>query len=615
MKRLFLWIVLAISASPSQAETIAIRSGEHPAFSRLVIDFSDNVDWQEDRVDRQHTLTFAAPDLALETRGVFSKIPRNRLSDLSWRAQTLTLDLACDCTVRTQRLASGKLVIDVTDTPYVATPVPPEPENTPQDLKSAREMFYKLTEKPAIFPLPKPPEPVPGDVSKAAEILAQEIGRAASLGLLAPTPTGLDAIPTPTSTDNGLPGFELRNALDTHDVNRRDTAVGEPTTCQPADVFDIAHWGGEEPAGELIGRARNKLVGEFDLHNADDVTAFARRLLYLGFGAEARSTLNALDGDPDPVLHVLSFIVDGQTPFDETLLVDQVGCDTAGALWAVLSLKSVPEASNLNAILREFSALPDHHRVYLGPKLIRAFLVSDLPEQAHQIRNAIDRSADESEPVHVMDAEIALHGKEADHGRDLLRDIALRDSHEAPEALDLLLHDPDVAADPSLAKTAVVYAAESPKTDQANSLLNGAISAFLADGDYPAAFDAVTGLGQDTHAQTFTTIWTHLVEQGTDASFLQILYTPTLAETRTNWPDTLTKHAHKRLSDLGFADQADDFWPLIDHAAPPPKEIIVRSTPTPNDPRPAATFNSDRAKEILSQSSALSEKVEEILLN
>jgi hypothetical protein len=62
MKRLYLSIALAISASPSQAETIAIRSGEHPAFSRLVIDFSDNVDWQEDREDRQYILTFADPD-------------------------------------------------------------------------------------------------------------------------------------------------------------------------------------------------------------------------------------------------------------------------------------------------------------------------------------------------------------------------------------------------------------------------------------------------------------------------------------------------------------------------------------------------------------------------
>ncbi|MCI5085622.1 MAG: hypothetical protein MRY67_06865 [Rhodovulum sp.] len=615
MKRLFLSMAFVISASQSLAETIAIRSGEHPTFSRLVIDFSGDVDWQEDRKDRQHSLTFTAPDLTLETRRVFSKIPRNRLSDLLWQDKTLTLDLACDCTVRTQRLASGKLVIDVTETPYVAPPVPPEPENTPQDLKSAREMFDRLTETPAAFPLRKAPEPAPGDVSKAAENLAQEIGRAASLGLLAPTPTGLDAIPTSTPTDNGLPGFELRNALDTHDVNPRDSDMGEATTCRPADAFDIAHWGGEEPAGELIGRARNKLVGEFDLHNADDVTAFARRLLYLGFGAEARSTLNALDGDPDPVLHALSFIVDGQTPLDETLLADQVGCDTAGALWAVLALKSVPEASHLNAILREFSALPDHHRVYLGPKLIRAFLESDLPEQAHQIRNAIDRSADESEPVHVVDAEIALHGTEADHGRDLLRDIALRDRHEAPEALDLLLHDPDVAVDPSLAKTAVVYAAESPKTDQANRLLSGAIAAFLADGDYPAAFDAVTGLRPDAQAQAFTEIWTHLIEQGADASFLQILYTPALAETRADWPDALTKDAHSRLSDLGFAEQADEFWPLIGHAAPSPKEVIATNKPTPAEQRPTATFNSDRAREILSQSSALSEKVEEILLN
>lgn len=615
MKRVFFSIALAISASPSLAETIAIRSGEHPSFSRLVIDFSDDVDWQENREDRRHILTFAAPGLTLETGRVFSKIPRKRLSDLSWQAQTLTLDLACDCTVKTQRLASGKLVIDVTDAPFVASPAQSEPENTPQDLKSAREMFDKLTETPAIFPLPEPPEPAPDDASEAAKVLAQEIGRAASLGLLAPTPTGLDAVPTPTQADNGLPGFELRNALDTHDVKPRDTAVDVPATCRPADVFDLANWGGEEPAGELIGRARNKLVGEFDLHNAEDVTSFARRLLYLGFGAEARSTLNALDGDPDPVLQALSFIVDGETSLDGTLLADQVACDTAGALWAVLSLKSVPAASNLNAILREFSALPDHHRVYLGPKLIRAFLESDLPEQAHQIRNAIDRSADESEPVHVMDAEIALHGAEADHGRDLLRDIALRDSHEAPEALDLLLHDPEVAADPSLAKTAVVYAAESPKTDQADRLLNGAILAFLADGDYPAAFDAVNGLAQDAHAEAFTTIWAHLIEQGSDASFLQILYTPTLAETRTNWPDPLTRDAHKRLRSLGFAEQADEFWPLLDRSDPAPKEIIVTTDPEPTIPQTTATFNSDRAKEILSQSSALSEKVEEILLN
>jgi ribosomal protein S16 len=77
----------------------------------------------------------------------------------------------------------------------------------------------------------------------------------------------------------------------------------------------------------------------------------------------------------------------------------------------------------------------------------------------------------------------------------------------------------------------------------------------------------------------------------------------------------LTKVAHSRLSDLGFAEQADEFWPLIGHADPSPKEVIVTNEPTPTAPRSTATLNSDRAKEILSQSSALSEKVEEILLN
>jgi hypothetical protein len=615
MKRLICAVFLLAAAPSAQAEPITVRSGEHADFSRLVIDFATTVDWREERDGRRHRLIFPASDLTLSTDRVFSKIPRTRLSDLTWGAGTLTLDLSCDCTVRTERLASGKLVIDITDKPYVPAPTEAKSRDTPKDIRFAREMFDKLTEPPAVAPPLEPMTVADIDLAGPAAVLAQEIGRAASQGLLAAAPTGLDTIPASAPLDNGLPGFELRNALDAHTIDPRENTVDEISICQPAAVFDVAHWGGEEPAGELIGRARNKLVGEFDLHNADDVTAFAKRLLFLGFGAEARATLNALDGDPDPVLRTLSYIVDGDIPADLSLIEDQISCDTAGALWATLAVQSVPASGALNAILREFSALPDHHRIFLGPKLIRAFLQSDLPEQAHQIRNAIHRSADQSEPQHVMDAEIALHGSDAEEGRALLRDIALRDNHEATQALDILLHAPDTPADTHLAQTAVVYAAEFPKTAEADRLLNGAISAFLANGDYPAAFDAVNGLGPSARAHAYTAIWAHLVAQGTDASFLQILYTPALADTRSGWSDALVLDAHSRLTALGFADEADGFWPSLGQVAPTTPETPSVLEPTPPPRQDATVFNSDRAKEILSQSNVLSEKVEEILRN
>lgn len=121
MRLVLSWLVVALAglALPAAAAPIAVETGEHDGFTRIVLRPSAPVDWQLGRHADGYELRVAGADVAFSTDGAYRKIGRSRLADLAVTSsgRGLSLTLACDCHARAFSMKSGVIVIDVTDGP------------------------------------------------------------------------------------------------------------------------------------------------------------------------------------------------------------------------------------------------------------------------------------------------------------------------------------------------------------------------------------------------------------------------------------------------------------------------------------------------------------------
>ncbi|MDZ4135944.1 MAG: hypothetical protein U1D06_10195, partial [Paracoccaceae bacterium] len=191
-----------------------------------------------------------------------------------------------------------------------------------------------------------------------------------------------------------------------------DRLTREGMDCLPDNRLDIASWGIEGEVANQIGPVRNGLVGEFDLPDAAVVKNAVTYYLYLGFGAEARQLLRTMDvATPDHAIwQTMAHVLDGDDITGSAFAEMEV-CDTAAALWSVLSAPGHTTGTNprIDAVLRSFSGLPLHLRRHLGSMLAARFLARDDTETARAIRDAILRAPGDHGPsVRLMAAEIDL---------------------------------------------------------------------------------------------------------------------------------------------------------------------------------------------------------------
>ena len=77
---------LGFLTTMAQAQTVAIRSGEHAEFSRLTMNLPSRPNWQIEASETGARLIINQPNLTLDPSSVFTRIPRDRLTDLSWQA-------------------------------------------------------------------------------------------------------------------------------------------------------------------------------------------------------------------------------------------------------------------------------------------------------------------------------------------------------------------------------------------------------------------------------------------------------------------------------------------------------------------------------------------------
>jgi hypothetical protein len=185
MRRAAVAGMLAIAAAAgAAAETIRVRTGEHPGFTRIVIETAPGTAWRLGRDARGYALDLALPDgPELDLSGAFDRIPRTRVAALAFdaAARRLAIPLACrDCHARAFPHPRGWVVIDLADGPPPAgspfeAPLPPSAAGA---AAAARP-------------------PVPPGIDQAPDAPDAEAAAAAAAGSAASLPSWIDALLAP----------------------------------------------------------------------------------------------------------------------------------------------------------------------------------------------------------------------------------------------------------------------------------------------------------------------------------------------------------------------------------------------------------------------------------
>ena len=648
IKRLALLLCL-LAPVAARAQAVGVISGEHEDFSRLVVMFEAGVNWSFGRVDGGFEFRAEAPEIRYRLDRVFERIPRDRIAAVEDRGDgRLFLAVNCACHGDAFGLRGGEVALDIKDGPPIAaaqdfnqtlpdwtapaaargdiaaeraeepaTPPPGDGPPLPVQARQGLPLFVEAgaaptpgAQDPAAQAEPAHPvqtdgeaAPPPGEgedtpppsdrVTETRDALIEQLGRAASQGLLEPDlaatetlvrqatdPGAAEAIETtdpvpeavvPPAADAVADGGHVRiqTSIDRDNEAAQTPAALTPTgaSCLPDRFFDIAGWGALDATGPEIGRYRSQILGEFDIPRPDQVTALARHYLYLTFGAEAVALVKRYpDGvERADLLVILAEIMDGLSSSRAGEIAPQLGCDAKVALWAVLAQPDLRPAQPVatSAVVASFSELPLHLRRHLGPALAERFLNAGDASTALALRNALGRApGDHGAEYDLMEARIDLARDETGRATERLEEIVARDAALAPEAIVELI-DARLAAGQIVSERDISLAAslafERRGTEMGLALLRAEIRARARGGDFSTALDLLgrardeAGLVDEDARALHGEIIARLVSLATDAVFLR--HAVGLGA-QTPLPQPVRRDLAQRFLALGFPAEA-----------------------------------------------------------
>jgi hypothetical protein len=568
---------LLAAAAPVEAETALVYSGEHGAFTRLVIELPADSDWTVGRTSTGYAFALkdaGQPDYDMSS--VWQRISRLRATALQVDPESgaLLLDLGCDCHVFPFEYRPGAIVLDIKPGPPPAGSIfeaefqgelKPASLETPETGTAAASYSWlrvpalSKERPPTAFPLPLATEGV--SLEPLRDALLEQIARGAADGIVdmdLPHPEVSSEAPIlgETPWSNVLLG-EHPGILVT-DPDAFVAGPGPIATCPDDKLLDVAAWGSERSPIDVLATARADIFGEFDIADADAVLQSVRSHLYLGFGAEATQVAGFADvGTEDEVLALyrsMARIVDGEadpdTPFATTL-----DCDGPAALWAALARDRLPseQAMNRDAILRSFLALPPHLRAHLGSELAEKFLASDDPDAVQTIRDAMERTPHiDLAAVAMLDAESELHRGNSEAARAHAEEAVMLEGN-TPDALVTLVETHFRALDPispEVAETLIAGRGEIGDAELADKIDRAITLALALSGQTAAAFESPGATGAAS-----VDLWQVVLDRATDDDFLRHSVLPG-GSPPPKLEQELGLKISRRLMSLGFPDSA-----------------------------------------------------------
>lgn len=286
MRQLLLAAALIAIAPAAQAEVIAVRTGEHDGFSRVVLPLAEPAEgWRFGRLDDGYQLRLGRGGVQFDLSRVFDKIPKTRLAAISADDATgrLTLRLACACHAEIFPFRSTRLVIDIrpgaapANSPF-ERPLPPDvaPRSRPPAPPRQAMASYDWREVP-LAPLPAPPPPkidlpaAPNPaIARGRAALLKQLSRAGAQGLIDIDPRqialpqhpgeGTDHHPDPHPAQPPVP----HAAPPSETADDRAQTTGRDTAHMPAQPSSADAAGAAGATGESQDRLHIKTVLDRD---------------------------------------------------------------------------------------------------------------------------------------------------------------------------------------------------------------------------------------------------------------------------------------------------------------------------------------------------------------
>lgn len=586
-------LLIALAAVPlaAFAGPAVVTSGEHPGFTRLVVQFDGPVNWQVGRGIDGYTLRVQDQRPGYDMTKAFDLIGKSRLAALWSDPKTgdLHFGIACACYGMPFEFRPGIVVLDLHDgapppgssfeqplesaPPPVEVAAPPKPQPTSvYDWTTVKGSA--LDRRPNLLgsfgPLSVDLNAVDSGLEPLRLSLIEEMSRGASQGIV-------DMAKPKKSADvaqgEGDPSVQIHLGQTPDMVVRQKGEGRAPLTAQGEDCIadaqlDIPAWGSSRPVAEQIGPEREGLTGEFDKPDPDALTRAVRFQLYLGFGAEARGLIRAFPVDlPDKeIWENMAHIMDDE-PNTAPVFQGMEECDTAAALWATLADPKARPSGELGkaAVLRSFSALPPHLRRLLGPKLVDRFLAAEDISTATALRDAVLRAPGDAGPeVILMQAAMARAAGEPGQAEAHLEPLASAPGPASADALVALVEQRVTlgqSVDYAQVQTLEELLRERKGGTDAPKYQHALVLARAASGDFDRAFVEVADV-----PDAESTLWRLLAVSGPDSALLDHA---TLEEGQ---PAPLVAKGDAsliadRFLGLGFADQAAQ-WLNLDDRAP-----------------------------------------------
>jgi hypothetical protein len=569
LRALILWLGVMLGvALPAAAAPVQVTTGEHEGFTRVVLNFQREVEWEMGRSDAGYLFRAKGIEAEYDLAPVFQRIGKTRLAAISAQAGTaeVNLGIACPCHAIAFEFRPGIIVIDLRDgappkgsafeSPLAASasapPPPPAEAGSPGAATTANTTTTAATPAAADTAVatasspynwldrfapaatagqtatqPAELAPLPStlpSLQPMREQLLRQLSRGASEGVI-----NL-AMPAPNAPKSGKSELdaarvalgELTGVITTTARSRKDPTGAQGEACIASADLTVLDWAEGKDTPSLLAQDMPDLVGEFDAPQPEAVTRAVRARIHLGFGLEARLILTAFPdvAEGAPALMSLSYIIDGED--DPTgAFRGQGRCNTAAALWAAMSDKGITQGVDLNekATVLAFSALPNHLRRLLGPRLIDRFLELGDETSATTIRNIIFRVTDQmTSEISVAAAKIDLAKGDAAKAETYLESSDQGAAQTSAAALVTRVKARVAQGVPIDRETVTALHAlqnEMKNTDMAGEIAIAIIHAEAASGNFPAAFAALT----DQPAEA-PVVWDALVHLGDDTAFL-----------------------------------------------------------------------------------------------
>ncbi|MEM9010059.1 MAG: hypothetical protein AAGE18_02450 [Pseudomonadota bacterium] len=521
MRAILLLAILAASWPAAAQQSLRVRTAEQAESSRVIVDIPPATRWSADREGRTLWLRFPRQVLEFETessRFSFTGHGTSRIATTEAMQRptgtTLTIGLACDCSVDVRALGPRTLVVEVRDDPdrAVAPPAEDRVQDTFAPAEGRREIVFvpgatdaaeappsqevDAVEEPpsgdaAAGDLPAQPTPPTTDpspeldtaeaVRAARARLLEQLARAADEGLIEVAEPGLpqaDEIVAPpeppieTAEIEELPSAEPE--LDTQIRIRRpadplqqisiDLNVADGN-CIADERLDIAGWTGSAPVAVQIATLRAGLLNDDGAPDGAAVTALARLYIHYGFGVEATALLTSFpDGVADgPLLLDLARLMDDRPGASEGPLAAAGGCGGRAALWHLLAHPEGPADSVDNAdLLASFGELPRVQRRLVGPRLVEALLDRGDVATAEGVLAVVARlPGPHGASFTFAQARLAAAGGRYEEAEAAYRSLIAGDAPNAPRAMIALLESRlqrDVPPPPELAEDLALLA-------------------------------------------------------------------------------------------------------------------------------------------------------------